>query len=636
MKYHVRKALIGLIALNLPLLLQAEAVENGSGQRFETVCEALQATAQGGVVTVYGRTSVGSDCAWTTPGITVRGSGEGASIQSDESWVILANDTTIENIAFVNSGVEQAAQNLTLRGVQIQGAKAGVKTSDTAGGTLTIERSEISGNGINIQAGKIQNFILLSSYISNATGDSIVVQAASVQIRGNRLVSNIDGVGGRQLVLSADSAISLIDNLLLKTAGAAATPFVQYISETDQAGPVEITNNTFVSQLHRGAPFIEVTGEAEPAFSCARNIFWGQGSLDSRIAAAQESNYFGFDDIFAGESDFRLNQNATVADWGANVSRSESFPFVVPTPEEPAAATFKAEASRSLLASGVSQVVLKTSQVTGASLLFGNVVRLAAPAPSTGTVVSLSSSNPAVAVPWTSYVKIAAGQSTGTFILKTLAQTSTRTAIITASAGTSASAQISVGPISIADLDVQSSSIGSGMTLLENRVVMSGAVSTNTTIYLSSSSPVLTVPSSLTIAAAGSSNGFTVKAGFVSSPVNVTITARHSSGSKSVTVTVMPVTLSSAVISPSYALSGNWTGVKLVLNGPAPSGGLPVTLVSSNPGVYPIVSSTVIPAGKVEHLVATRVNRVYSNTLVKITAIRGTTIKSATVTVLPY
>src|SRR5205823_5720998 len=83
----------------------------------------------------------------------------------------------------------------------------------------------------------------------------------------------------------------------------------------------------------------------------------------------------------------------------------------------------------------------------------------------------------------------------------------------------------------------------------------------------------------------------------VTASTPVTISAAYGGVSKIATLTLIPVAVSSVVLSPSSAVGGVPTTLNTVtLNGPAPAGGAIVTLQSSSTSASAPASVTV-PAG---------------------------------------
>jgi Putative Ig domain len=126
----------------------------------------------------------------------------------------------------------------------------------------------------------------------------------------------------------------------------------------------------------------------------------------------------------------------------------------------------------------------------------------------------------------------------------------------------------------------------------------SGGVTVNTS---SSNQSVMPIPASVTVAAGSDSGQVEFTAGNVTTATAAKFTATLGSSSMSVTITVEPVptpTLFSVNLLPSVAASDSSVTVEPDLNNPAPSGGVTVSLSSSNPSAAPVPASVVIPGGQ--------------------------------------
>jgi hypothetical protein len=87
---------------------------------------------------------------------------------------------------------------------------------------------------------------------------------------------------------------------------------------------------------------------------------------------------------------------------------------------------------------------------------------------------------------------------------------------------------------------------------------------------------------------------FQMKAGQVTSPTPVTITANLNSVSASVQFTVMPPSLKSITVSPNSISGGTQPQIIVALNGQAPNGGASVSLTSSSSMVLMPAVETVL------------------------------------------
>ena len=183
--------------------------------------------------------------------------------------------------------------------------------------------------------------------------------------------------------------------------------------------------------------------------------------------------------------------------------------------------------------------------VAGGSASSGTVI-VSVSAPDT-TVVSLSSSNPAIAsVPAT--VTVPTGGFTGTFPIATSPVASTTGVVITATLnGSSRSATLTVtngdGPASasLQNLVVSPTSTTGGSGA-QGALILSGAApATGAAVSLSSSNPaVASVPTSATVSGGGSSTVFDISTSAVSSSTPVTITATYGGVTRTAVLTVTP------------------------------------------------------------------------------------------------
>jgi hypothetical protein len=113
------------------------------------------------------------------------------------------------------------------------------------------------------------------------------------------------------------------------------------------------------------------------------------------------------------------------------------------------------------------------------------------------------------------------------------------------------------------------------------------------------SSPPLTLPASISVPAGSQSVNFTMPVSNVSQMTSTTVVASLSGGTAQATTIIVPsawgkVDIANVYVSSTYTRVGT---IILYLTDLAPVGGIPVTLTSSNPTVFPLPASVVIPAG---------------------------------------
>ena len=154
----------------------------------------------------------------------------------------------------------------------------------------------------------------------------------------------------------------------------------------------------------------------------------------------------------------------------------------------------------------------------------------------------------------------------------------------------------------------------------------------------SSNQSVMPISASVTVPAGSDSGQVEFTAGNVTTATAAKFTATLGSSSMSVTITVEPVptpTLFSVNLLPGQAASDSSVTVEPDLNNPAPSGGVTVSLSSSNPSAAPVPASVVIPAGQYLSNVSITTGTVTAVTDVTITATLPTGSVSNTLQVDP-
>jgi hypothetical protein len=277
--------------------------------------------------------------------------------------------------------------------------------------------------------------------------------------------------------------------------------------------------------------------------------------------------------------------------------------------------------------------------VTGVLYIFNNKVNLSGPAPTGGVVVTVTSSNPAVAPLVTPTVTIPAGQTSGAFAFRTVATQSGTPVTFTATGNgrTVTSLPIMVGPVSLTGMTLESTIVAGGFNTTMNKVMLSGpAPAEGVTMTLSSTNPGAKVPATLFFPAGFTSQVFTITTSPVTSNVIAKITVTHSSGTRAADVTIAPLQLNTLVHVTNPTLSGGSTSIiKAVLTGAAPVGGTVVSLASSNPTVAPVPATLTIPAGRVDNSFYVFTRPVSAVTPVTITATALGSSKSTVLTLNP-
>ncbi|MDR3692251.1 MAG: hypothetical protein P4L46_22910 [Fimbriimonas sp.] len=254
----------------------------------------------------------------------------------------------------------------------------------------------------------------------------------------------------------------------------------------------------------------------------------------------------------------------------------------------------------------LSSLTVSPDSVMGGTTTTGSVV-LSAPAPSSGSVVSLSSNNSKVTVPST--VTVQPGQTSSTFNVGTVSVSHTTSATLTATlVGTTQTATLTVNPAPTLGLTLNPASIIGGAASTGIITLSAPAGPSGTVVTLSSSESAASPPSTVTVAAGAVSATFSVGSKPVSSNVTATLTAMVGGNSATASLTIEAADLSGLSLNPTSVSGGAQTSAQVSINGAAGPNGVVVQIASSSSAAQVPSSVYVAPgASSVGFLVSTSV-----------------------------
>src|SRR5712692_4378962 len=238
----------------------------------------------------------------------------------------------------------------------------------------------------------------------------------------------------------------------------------------------------------------------------------------------------------------------------------------------------------------VVSLVLNPTSVAGGNSSLGTVT-LSAAAPSGGTAVMLSSSDPSVQL--AASVTVAAGTTTATFTVTTLVVSSPISAVITATVGASsqqATLSVTLPPPVPRLLFFNPATVTGGQNSQGTVVVTQLAPVGGTVVTLSSSSTSITVPASVTVPQGSNKVSFSVTSASVTASTSVTVTASLNSATQTITITVIPAvsgTLSEQILAVGSTTSTDFpitAGAFQTTNGGVQSGTLTSLQLSTTSG----------------------------------------------------
>lgn len=275
-------------------------------------------------------------------------------------------------------------------------------------------------------------------------------------------------------------------------------------------------------------------------------------------------------------------------------------------------------------------------------------VTLTTPAPSSGAMITFSSSNSHDAVTASGTITIPSGDSSGTVTIYTANKgTSPVTITLTASyAGASAAAMITVTPppVSLVSLTINPNMTTSGTPTMGTVTLSGPAPVGGIVVALASSNPkdAISATPTVTVPSGQTSASFTIYASDKgANPVSVTLTAAYNGVSVTANVLVFPIPpnliLEELVIRPPTVPSGTVAMGTVYITEAAPPSGIVVSLSSSKPtDAVPAAPTVTIPGGMTSAMF-----KIYTSNpsavpvVVTITAKYNGVTKTATITVNP-
>ncbi|HKG46328.1 MAG TPA: hypothetical protein VKB02_06365, partial [Pyrinomonadaceae bacterium] len=262
-------------------------------------------------------------------------------------------------------------------------------------------------------------------------------------------------------------------------------------------------------------------------------------------------------------------------------------------------------------------------------------VQLTAAVSAGGATISLSSSNPgAVPVPATITMP---GNTAWTQFQVQAGQVSTLTPVMITAAlnSASASAQFTLQPPSLQSLTISPASISGGaqpqgIAMLSGQAPAGGAV-----VSLSSNSPMVSPPASVTVEPGSFSASFPIPTSGVTANTTATVTASYNGASSQAQVTLTPQQPpSSLTLSPTSTSGTGGSFATVTVASPASTDQI-LQVASSNPSIASVPNGVMIPAGSTTggfNIVTTPVT---AQTVVTISVSGGGVTRTASLTINP-
>jgi hypothetical protein len=542
----------------------------GPGQRYLAPCSALTTAADGSTITIDAAGTYSGDvCTVTANNLTIRGIHgrpliNAAGLNSaGAAWLFQGNNITLDTIELTGAAgstnnaaaVLMSGANLVVLNSYIHDNQEGLVTAASAHSQILIQATEFNHNGFgdglthNVDVNSAARFTMQYCYSHSANGGDLVkTQASENYILFNRLTSE-QGTTSSELDLNHGGRSFVIGNLIEKGSSDTGTDAVGYLlggaSASNPSSELYVVSNTLVSDKGTSVNFLNIgSADSTPAI-VTNNIFYGAGVASTQptsvVTASLTAN-----PLFVNQAayDYHLTSGSPAVNAGAAAGSADGLSLVpayqyldpscgqartLVAAVDIGAYEFGGAGAALYCAVAASAISLSPGTVTGGTVTTSNTVTLSVPAPSSGTVVTLTSSKPtAAAVPAT--VTVPSGALTAAFNITTSAVTaSTGVTISAAYSGTSQSATLMVMPpatsSALASFTCSPTSLRSYSSSSCVITLKSAAPAGGSTIAVSSGSNLIALPQTVTVAAGATSVTFTAKTGKVPNSRIITVTA---------------------------------------------------------------------------------------------------------------
>lgn len=389
----------------------------------------------------------------------------------------------------------------------------------------------------------------VNKVLAQSGGPSTVTFSPTSVLGGTSTVGTVTltaaaPVGGMTVALTSNSSAATVPSTITVNSGKTSATFTVNTTAqtTDTTVKISATANgtTVSSTLVVQAPGVG-TVAAAPSTVTGGTAATGTVTLNSPAPAAGMT-------VTLTSSSTSVTVPASVKVAGGTSSATFSITTKAVASNVSATVTAKhgtstTSGSLTVIPATVKSIAVSPNTAVGGKTVVGGTVTLTGPAPSTGTTITLSSSNTGAAtVP--AMVKVASGATSGKFTVTTKAVGTTTVVTITGKFGTnSQSGTLTVQSPIISALVLKPATVkGISTTAVTGTVTIgSPAPAGGLNISLSSANmQVANVPQSITIAAGKTTGTFSVSHVGVSAQATISITASSGGTSKSAVLTVTP------------------------------------------------------------------------------------------------
>lgn len=256
---------------------------------------------------------------WRANNLSIRGINgkaqllsQGTTVEGKGIWVIKGNDTTIENIEFVDArvpnkngaGIRQEGTNLYVKHCVFRHNENGILAGANPHSEIVIEQSEFDSNGHgdgkshNLYVGAIHSLLLRNNHIHGAhVGHQIKSRAAATRIFNNRIEDGPEGDSSYLIDLPAGGNAEITGNRLEQGARAQNATMIAYGAEKilHSENSLIVEDNQFINKRVGQCLLVKIYKGLVNRARFYHNSLSGCKDMQGLIDAADNINQVGTD-----------------------------------------------------------------------------------------------------------------------------------------------------------------------------------------------------------------------------------------------------------------------------------------------------------------------------------------------------
>jgi len=259
--------------------VQPRVLRVGPGQEFVMPSLAAQFARDGDTVEIMAGNYPADAAIWRANNLVIRGVGgrarlaaHGAHAEGKAIWVIKGNNTTVENIEFLDArvsarngaGIRQEGAGLIVRNCLFFNNENGILTGANPASDILVEHSEFGLNGNNtgqthnLYIGGVRSLTIRYSYIHRARGGhNVKSRAMKTVLLYNRIADATDGTASYEAEFSNGGVVVMIGNVIQQSPATTNSALVSYGAEGlgNKVNEFHAYHNTLVNLRPNGGRF---------------------------------------------------------------------------------------------------------------------------------------------------------------------------------------------------------------------------------------------------------------------------------------------------------------------------------------------------------------------------------------------